>query len=415
MKNIAMISYHTCPLASAEGKETGGMNVYVLELSRKLVTLGVSVDIFTRSQGADNARIVHVVPGLRVIHLVAGPEESVSKKNLLPFTGGFVKQFQDFCQKESLTYDLLHCHYYLSGLIGREIRKLNPGTPLIMSFHTLALMKNLVARNDAEKEDTGRIYAEMELVAEADAVIALSEGDRQYLKYFYNAPEAKIYIIPPGVDTDMFCPIDRNTAKEHIRVTRDGKIILFVGRIEPLKGIDVLLYAIKIVKMRNPDMPICLCIVGGDISQPSLSWSKTLKELDALRKILNIETTVNFVGQQKQSELPYYYNAADAVVMPSHYESFGIAALEAMSCGVPVITTNVAGISSLIDKEHSSLVTSVNNPLLLASQIEHLLRHPEKREEMGMAIRNKISDLTWDNIARKVSAVYDTAVAGGIV
>lgn len=179
-----------------------------------------------------------------------------------------------------------------------------------------------------------------------------------------------------------------------------------MGRIEPLKGIDVLMYAVKIVTHRNPDIPLQLCIVGGDVSKHPTTWSKTLKSLENVRQTLRLAASVTFVGQQSQDVLPYYYNAAEMVVMPSHYESFGMAALEAMSCGVPVITTNVAGISSLIDQKHESLVTTVNNPLLLACQIEELLKDPKKREEIGISVRTQVADLSWGIIAGRIIEVY---------
>jgi D-inositol-3-phosphate glycosyltransferase len=409
MKRIAMISYHTCPLASEEGKETGGMNVYVLELSRELIRLGHTVDIFTRSVDPDNKPVVDVVRGLRVIHLVAGPQKMIAKNKLIPYIPDFIQSYREFCRKERIAYDIIHCHYYLSGLIGKEI-----GT-FIISFHTLALMKNLVARSEEEKEDIYRIEAERLLITRANMVIASSESEGKYLEYLYDSPKDKISIIPPGVDTKLFRPMDRELAKDHIHLPRNRKLILFAGRIEPLKGIDVLLYAVKIVLARNPGYPVCLCIVGGDISQPLSEWSSTHRALDDLRKLLGLTTSVLFVGQKPQHELPYYYNAAEMVVMPSHYESFGMAALEAMACGVPVITTNVTGISSLVDEKHSPLITTVNNPLLLASQIEYFLHQPHKREEVGLSLRRHVTDLSWSKIAKKIDEVYDRSIRGGAV
>ena len=409
MKRIAMISYHTCPLASEEGKETGGMNVYVLELSRELAAMGHDVDMFTRSQDIHNTYVVEIAPRLRLVHLVAGPQAPVSKKEIRPYIPQFIANYHAFCREHAVAHDVIHAHYYLSGLIGLQLQseKKEKKLPLVLSFHTLALMKNLVARDIGEKEDTGRIDAEMLLVKQAHHIIAASESDKSYLRYLYDASENLVSAIPPGVNTQLFKPMDMNEAKKHIGISEQDKMILFVGRIEPLKGIDMLMYAMKIVTQRNPRLPVCLCIVGGDVSQPKSSWTRTLRSLDAVRQVLHMSTTVNFVGRQKQETLPYFYNACEMVVMPSHYESFGIAALEAMSCGVPVITTNVAGVSSLIDEKHSSLVTSVNNPLLLATQIEALLHHPEKRQEMGCDIRKNVLDLSWKNIARRVSSVYD--------
>jgi D-inositol-3-phosphate glycosyltransferase len=409
-KRIAMISYHTCPLASEEGKESGGMNVYVLELGKELVKLGHIVDVFTRSQDSNNFPKVEVVPGFRVFHLNAGPQKPIYKKELMPFFDQFVDSYFKVCQINNMSHDIIHAHYYLSGLIGQKIQqKLSRvATPMIQSFHTLALMKNLVARDESEKEDSVRIAAEFSLCANSSRIIATSESDRGYLEYLYDTKADHISVIPPGVNTSLFKPMDMDIAKKHIQITANHKLILFVGRIEPLKGIDMLMYAMKIVTKRNPDIPVCLCIVGGDISQPQESWSKTLQALNGIRHTLNLATTVTFVGQKTQEELLYYYNAAEMVVMPSHYESFGMAALEAMSCGVPVITTNAAGISSLIDEKHASLVTSVNNPLLLANQIEYLLKTPEKRVAMSEDIRSNVSDLSWKTAAQKVSALYES-------
>jgi D-inositol-3-phosphate glycosyltransferase len=406
LPRIAMISYHTCPLASQEGKETGGMNVYVLELSKELARSGHQVDIFTRCQDENNPLIVEVEENLRVIHLSAGPF-SISKKEMFQYIQEFVGNFDRFVQEHKLSYDVLHCHYYLSGLIGLEIqKKFSKKIPLIMTFHTLALMKNLVARDELEHEEKERIDAEFLLTQKADKIIAPSETDMNYLQYLYQAQTDKTVVIPPGVDTELFRPLDKMEAKKFIGAEADHKIVLFAGRIEPLKGIDGLIYAMKILTQKHSDCEICLWIVGGDISQHPSLWSKELKKLEKLRRTLRITTSVKFVGQRPQSELPYYYNAAEVVVMPSHYESFGMAAAEAMACGVPVITTNVAGVTSFLDEKHRALVTSVNNPLLLASQIEQTLIEPELHKKISQEVVQKIQDLKWSNIAQKVSQVY---------
>lgn len=407
-KRIAMISFHTCPLASEEGKETGGMNVYVLELSRQLAQNGFFVDIFTRSQDQKNKKIVTLTPTLRVIHIPAGPEKIIAKKNLGEYIPEFATNIFSFIQEENLTYNILHCHYYLSGLAGIDINKILPHPlPIIMTFHTLALMKNLVARNEMEKEEKERIDAEFLLIQHAQKIIAPSSSDKEYLIYLYNAPKEKIALITPGVDTSVFKPMDKITAKAAIKANKDDNIILFVGRIEPLKGIDVLMYAMKILREKNPSVSFYLWIVGGDVSQKKQLWSKELQKLEKLRHLLQMKTLVHFVGQEPQSRLPFYYNAAEVVVMPSHYESFGMAALEAMACGVPVITTNVSGIASLLDETHDSLITSANNPLLLASQIEALVTNQEKHTKVSKEVYEKVQDLDWKYIAQKVSALYN--------
>jgi len=404
-----MISFHTCPLASEEGKETGGMNVYVLELSKALVKQEYVVDMYTRCQNKTNPRIVEISSNLRLIHLKAGPEKPVQKKKLMAHLSEFIKNYQSFVKEYHIKYDLLHCHYYLSGLIGLEIKKRTSGPlPIVMSFHTLALMKNLVARDELEREELTRINAEKLLTRNVEKIIASSISDMNYLKYLYETPNKKIVVVPPGVNTDLFKPLDKNQAKNFIGANINHKIILFVGRIEPLKGLDMLLYAMKVLSVKNPRLSICLWIVGGDISQKPALWSKQLQTLKQLQKLLHLSTVVKFVGQRPQHELPKYYNASEMIIMPSHYESFGIVAIEAMACGIPVITTNVAGISSLIDKKHQSLITSVNNPLLLASQIEYLLTNDQAHKQISHDVLEKAQELKWENIVKKIGVIYQS-------
>lgn len=408
---VAMISFHTCPLASQEGKETGGMNVYVLELSKQLSSLGIAVDAFTRSQDDQQPHIVQVNPLFRVIHVPSGPESPVPKKELLQYLPEFEENVLKFAAEQGVQYDILHCHYYLSGLAGVEIAHQLPNQPpILMTFHTLALMKNLVARDELEREEKERIDAEFQLVHQARKIIAPSESDKNYLQYLYQAEQGKVEVIPPGVDTIRFRPIDQDEAKTHLGMPSDEHILLFCGRIEPLKGIDMLLYAMKIMVEKNPCLKVSLWIIGGDVSQPSSSWSRELQKLEKLRHLLNLTPVVHFAGQQRQEVLPYYYNAADVVVMPSHYESFGMAAAEAMACGVPVITTNVTGISSLITENHDLLLTSINNPLLLASQMQGLLTDPEEHRQISRNVVQKVQGLNWETIARQIIQTYESAL-----
>jgi len=414
LKRIALISYHTCPLASQEGKETGGMNIYVLELARELAKQGVQIDIFTRSQDVDNPFLVHIENGLRLIHLPAGPQKSLPKKELLQYVDDFVKNFFEFVATEKVSYDLLYCHYYMSGLAGQKIQTgmsaiggHTKKLPMVFTYHTLGLMKNLVARNELEQENKERIDIEISLGQTADKIIAASSNDAEYLHYLYEVPESKVVTIPPGVNVELFQPIDQKKAKQKIGADLDHHLVLFVGRIEPLKGVDGLIYAIKILSEKDPNTRVCLWIVGGDTSQTQKEWSAELQKLEKLRLLLRIPTTVHFAGQQSQEQLRYYYNAADVVVMPSHYESFGMAAAEAMACGTPVIMTNVAGISRMLDENHRGLVTTVNNPLLLASQIEHVLENQISHEVVAQELMEKVQDLRWQLIAARIKKVLE--------
>ena len=405
-KRIAVISYHTCPLSDSEGSETGGMNVYVMESCKRLTKQGYVVDIYTRSQDKNSPKIVDVSDSLRVIHIAAGEEKNVEKKKLITHISEFTKNLLDFIDKNKITYDLIYSHYYLSGIIGLQIKK-QYNLPLFVTFHTLALMKNLVARDESEREGLARIKYELLLVKMADKIIATSESDRRYLITLYNCPENKVFVITPGVDLKVFNPKDKNISKEMIGADKNHKLILFVGRIEPLKGIDVLLYAMKILLETNPEICLCLWILGGDLTNGIKDWPKELKRLNKLKELLNISAAVTFVGRKKQNELPDYYNASEVVVLPSQYESFGIAALEAMACGIPVIATDTAGVTGILDEKHSSLITSANNPLLLAEKMENLLTNKKEYAKLSHEVLKKVSDLTWDDIVRKLIKIIE--------
>jgi D-inositol-3-phosphate glycosyltransferase len=396
IKHLAVISYHTCPLSDEIDSEVGGMNTYVLELSKSLAKKGYSLDIFTRSQYEKSPRVVQVNEKLRVIHVPAGPQKSLSKKEIEQYIPEFLTFFYSFAEKEKLSYQIVSCHYYLSGIAGVEIKK-KLKIPLVMTFHTLGLMKNLVARSDEERESKERILTELDLVRESDQIIATSDTDAKYIQYLYDGDPKKIAVLTPGVNLSLFRPMDKIAAKKKIGAQLDEKMIVFVGRIEPLKGIDVLLYALKMILTARPSLRLCVWIVGGDISHDTEEWPKELKRLAELREVLDITTSVKFVGRKAPVDLPTYYNAAEVMVMPSHYESFGITAVEAMACGVPVITTDVTGVSKLIDEKHENLITSANNPIGLAQRIIALLQDQEAYKRVSKSVAENVQDLSWDN------------------
>ncbi len=411
MTRIAMISLHTSPLASEEGKETGGMNVYVLKLSQELAKDGIFVDIYTYRQNKKQQRIITISPKLRVIHIDAETPRHIPKKRLLNHISEFSDSMCSVIQKEQISYDLIHSHYYLSGLVALKVKeKLKKPIAIIHMFHTLGLMKNLVAREENEREDKERIASEFLLADKANAIIASSDTDKLYLQYLYNADPHKVFVITPGVDTQQFKPIDKTIAKREIQANVTHKIILFVGRIEPLKGIDGLIYAMKILRKRNPNLSLCLWIVGGDISQKSHRWSRELQKLEEIRNVLHLNSVVTFVGQQHQKNLPFFYNASEIVVMPSHYESFGIAALEAMACGIPVITTNVSGITDLLTPEQNELVTSVNNPLELSEKIEYLITNQKVYRQISQEIISLAKGFDWKITKEKLKKIYNNYI-----
>lgn len=406
-KRIAMISVHECPLASSEGKERGGINVYTFELSKALARRGWQVDAFTRIQDDVNPRIVQVTDRFRVIHLPNGPHAPLGKQEILNHLAEFTESFRQFARAQPEPYSLIHAHYYLSGLVAEAANRTFPAhVPVVMTYHTMGLMKQLVSRGDA-RDPAERIVLERQLIRSLDHFVSVSETGKEYLTTLYDADPDRISVIPPGVDTNLFRPIGSAQPQQKSRKT-PATSILAVGRIDPVKGFDTLLAAMKILLHKHPALrqTLHLTIVGGDLDQNQSAWSGELRRLESLRQALKLTAAVRFVPPQPQEELPQYYHAADVVVMPSHYESFGMVALEAIACGKPVIATDVTGISPVLKDLPQGHIVSANNPLALARKIYHVLTHPQEPN-----YPTDLSQFTWESAARKMAQLYLRLIA----
>lgn len=408
MLNVAMLSYHTCPLATLGGKDTGGMNVYVRELTHHLGSLGVHVDVFTRSQDEHVPHILHDLGyGNRIVHIPAGPEKPLPKPELVTYIPDFIQGILDFARGKNIQYHLLHSHYWMSGMAALEL-KTAWQVPLLQMFHTLVLMKNRVASSPEEIEGGYRLEGEKMVLQAADRVIVATPAEKSQLEFLYHADSPKITIIPPGVDTSRFYPIPKDEAKTVIGVETGQKILLFVGRIEPLKGIDTLIHAIAILK-RNNDLGTCpysLAIIGGDPNASEEMMTAEMRRLQALSRELEISDLVLFLGKRSQDTLPYYYASADVVIVPSHYESFGMVALEAMACGTPVVASQVGGLAFLVQDEVTGFVVPDRDPQALAEKLRQLMCHPETMQRMGRQAAEYARAYDWRVIARRVFEVY---------
>jgi D-inositol-3-phosphate glycosyltransferase len=406
---IAMLSVHTCPLATLGGKETGGMNVYVRDLSRELARRGIYVDVFTRSQ---NPHLPHVMHSLgetgRVIHIPTGPEEPYSKHKVFDHLPEFVDNVLAFAGREGITYDVIHSHYWLSGWAARELRAAW-GAPIVQMFHTLGQVKNQIAA-PSEREPQRRIDVETEIVGFADHLVAATPAEEEQLVTWYGAEPSKITIIPPGVDLQMFHPHEPEDAKLRIGVKPCDHMILFVGRIEPLKGIDTLLRAMAILAYECPawSKDLCLAIIGGD---PNRTENEEMERLKTVRAELGITDLVTFLGAHDQDRLHHYYSAAEMVIMPSHYESFGMVALEAMACGTPVIASEVGGLAHLVRDGRTGLHVPNGDPVALAKAIARLAQDSDLRERMARMAHLYAQQYSWECIADRVLVLYSKALA----
>jgi D-inositol-3-phosphate glycosyltransferase len=407
MLRIAMLSYHTCPLAILGGKDTGGMNVYVRDLTRELGCLGIHVDVFTRSQDEHVPHVLHDLGyGNRVVHVPAGPEVPLAKRELTNYLSQFVEGIKAFATEKGIHYDLIHSHYWMSGLAAESLSDAWGGTPIVHMFHTLGEMKNRIAQSDEERESPERIAGEKRVLARVDRVVTATLAERTQLRFLYKADDRKLITIPPGVDTSHFYPIPSDEAKAFIGLKPDTRMILFVGRIEPLKGVDTLIRAMSCLKLMDNNRPVDLAIIGGE---PDVSPEQRTSEMARLQKLcdeLAMGRTVIFLGKRGQDTLPYYYSAAEVLVMPSHYESFGMVALEAMACGTPVIASEVGGLGFLVQNGKTGYTIPNGDPEVLCDKLSTLLNDPSLRETMGGRAAEYAQSYTWDKIAAQIVKVY---------
>jgi D-inositol-3-phosphate glycosyltransferase len=409
--NIAMLSYHTCPLATLGGKDTGGMNVYVRDLTMALGRLGRHVDVYTRSQDEHVPHILHDLGfGNRVVHVPAGPEVPLPKQELAGYIPEFVEGVKTFAASKGIHYDLIHSHYWMSGLAAESLSDAWGGTPILHMFHTLGEMKNRVARNDSEREGPYRTDGERRVLHRADRIVAATLAEQAQLEWLYQADVSKIAIIPPGVDTCHFYPIPADEARAFIGLKPADRMILFVGRIEPLKGLDTLIRAVACLQLKNWEEPVHLAVIGGDPDACPEDMSAEMTRIQDLCDELTVGKMVAFLGKRGQDTLPYYYSAAEALVMPSHYESFGLVALEAMACGTPVIASQVGGLAFLIRDGVTGYHVPAEDHDALCQKLTLLLCDDALRTRFGKNAVEDAQKYDWDVISKQIVGEYEELV-----
>ncbi len=411
---IAMLSVHSSPLARLGGKEAGGMNVYVRELARELGSRGVPVDIFTRSQDRRAPTVEPLACGVRVINLHTGPAAPYAKDWVLTYLPEFVNRVRCFADGEDLAYDLIHSHYWLSGEAALRLRR-SWGVPVMHMFHTLGAMKNSIARSKEETETGQRIAIERRLMQEVDAVVAATTLDRAQMVWNYEADAERIRVVPCGVDLRRFQPKDRAAARARLGLSVDEELLLCVGRMEPLKGMDALIRALALLADTEPAQRRrrrVLLIGGDDESRPG-DWNSEQRRLDALRRALGVADRVSFLGARPHEQLADYFAAANVVAVPSHYESFGMAALEALACGAAVVAANVGGLALTIEDGRSGLLFPADDHVALADQIRRILGDPAYARALEAGARRRASEYGWPSVAKRVITIYDELVLAG--
>jgi D-inositol-3-phosphate glycosyltransferase len=393
-----MLSAHSCPLGKLGAKDTGGMSVYVLELARELGKAGHLVDVYTRVHDPKDRRIIELGSNARLIHVKAGRDGEMHKLAVYPHLPDFASRLENFRKQNRLQYDLVYSHYWLSAWVGRFLQEWW-GVPHIIMFHTLGAVKNAIGIGESEPQL--RLETERYLVKSCQRIIAATEREKRDIISYYGALPESISVIPCGVNLELFQPMDKERAKKHLGLA--GKSILFVGRIEPLKGIDRLLQAMTYLKN---EPALRLLVIGGD--------GQSRVEIERLKKLsqeLQIQDLVTFLGLVKQEELPLFYSAADVCVVPSYYESFGLVALESLACGTPVVATDVGGARSVIRQGETGYVVADHAPQHLAEKIEALLAKPKLNAESISSMRAALTRFSWSNIARAMVKEYRKVLA----
>ena len=393
MYRVAMLSMHGCPVSRLGGKDTGGMNVYVLQIARELGARGHSVDVYTRTHDPDDPQVVHLGDNARVIHLSAGPFDE-AKESLHGYIPEYLQRLEEFRAAEGLTYDVVHSHYWLSGQAALSLAE-SWGVPHITTFHTLA-RKKLQARA-GELESELRVRTESRVIESASAVVVSTDQEKDDLSRLYGVSPRAVRTIPAGVDLDLFRPIPRDEARRSLGI-RESNVVLSVGRIEPLKGLDLLVQAMSMLNDLNDTR---LVIVGGRPERDD-----ELNRLESIAAELGVADKTTFAGAVKQTELPAYYSAADVFVMPSYYESFGLVALEAMACGTPVIAARVGGLKSFITSGETGYLVPWRCAEPYARRLDVLLANPALQAAMGKAARAKALTMGWEQTARRIADLY---------
>jgi D-inositol-3-phosphate glycosyltransferase len=403
-KRVAVLSVHTSPLEQPGTGDAGGMNVYITQTATRMAERGIAVEVFTRATSSDLPPVAELAPGVLVRHVHAGPFEGLGKDELpaqlCAFTAGVLRAE---ARHEPGYYDLVHAHYWLSGQVGWLARD-RWGVPLVYSAHTLAKVKNLaLAAGDAPEPRT-RVLGEQQVVDEADQMVANTAVEAGQLVELYDATPQKVNTVAPGVDLGLFRPGDRAAARAALGIRRDAVVLAFVGRIQPLKGPDVLLRAAAELLARGavPRERLVVVVTGG----PSGSGLDAPTSLHELAAALGISDVVRFLPPRQGEALVEVYRAADVVAVPSHNESFGLVALEAQACGTPVVAAAVGGLHVAVADRASGLLVRGHEPAAWADALGGVVSSPEVHARFAAGAVAHAARFSWDRTTDELVAGY---------
>ncbi|MFI6446351.1 D-inositol-3-phosphate glycosyltransferase [Kitasatospora sp. NPDC050543] len=403
-RRIAMLSVHTSPLHQPGTGDAGGMNVYIVELAKRLAELNIEVEVFTRAICSDDAPLVELAPGVLVRHVTAGPYEGLLKEDLpaqlCAFTHGVLRTEAGHRPGH---YDLVHSHYWLSGQVG-WLAAQRWGVPLVHTMHTMAKVKNAALAEGDSPEPAARVIGETQVVDAADRLIANTAEEAAELSLHYAARPDQLAVVHPGVNLDVFRPGDQRAARARLGLPQDAAVLLFAGRIQPLKAPDVLLRAVAVLLAREPGLRerLVVPVVGG----PSGTGLAKPESLHKLAAQLGIGDVVRFHPPVGQAQLAEWYRAATALVMPSYSESFGLVALEAQACGTPVVAAAVGGLPVAVRDGVTGRLVGGHDPEDWARALQPYATRPSLVAAQGRAAARHAAGFGWGTAAAGTAEVY---------
>jgi D-inositol-3-phosphate glycosyltransferase len=407
VRRVAMVSVHTSPLDQPGTGDAGGMNVYVIELSRRLAAAGIEVDIFTRATSSEHDPVHPAGDGITVHNIHAGPFEGLSKAELPGQLCVFAREvLRTEAAKPLGHYDLVHSHYWLSGQVGALARD-RWGVPLVHTMHTMAKVKNDALADGDTPEPAARIIGEEQVVEAADMLIASTDIEAKQLINLYDADPGRVEVVHPGVDLAVFRPRDTHEARLHLGLPPEAHVVLFAGRLQPLKAPDVLLRAVALLLEESPTLrsQLVVPVVGG----PSGSGLEHPEALAELADRLGISDVVRFVPPVAPAELAIWDAAASVVAVPSYNESFGLVAAEAQAAGTPVIAAAVGGLSTVIADRQSGLLLDTHEPAAWAAALRRVLLDDALRARLSEGARHRGRAFSWEDTAERTLDVYERA------
>ena len=406
---LAMISLHTSPLDQPGTGDAGGMNVYVIELARRLADRGIEVDIFTRATSSTLPPVVEAADGVTVRHIHAGPFEGLTKGEL---PGQLCVFAREVLRSEAAQpvghYDVVHSHYWLSGQGGALARD-RWGVPLVHTMHTMAKVKYDALAIGDTPEPAARIIGEQQVVEAADMLIANTDIEAKQLINLYDADPGRVEVVHPGVDLSVFQPVDQGTARRSLDLPADAHVLMFAGRIQPLKAPDVLLRAVAVLLEETPSLRsrLVVPVVGG----PSGTGLEHPESLAQLAAELGVDDVVRFVPPVAQAELAQWCAAATLVAVPSYNESFGLVAAEAQATGTPVIGAAVGGLTTVIRDGHSGLLVDSHEPRDWARAMRRVFEDDALRSRLQAGAVEQARQFSWERTAQSTLEVYRRARA----